>query len=140
MWSFHQCKWKKRERVKLSCLFFIPSQLTPFLSQCNRLTIDSENVIGDFSPSFDVDLSPFLSKADSYASEFTLDTLFANLSDLLTEVASYAPDLNAGDSPTALNGLFDIVDDVSQFSDALEEFLQLINSGEISIQSTCAWS
>lgn len=59
-----------------------------------------------------------------------MDTLFANLTNLLEEVAGYAPDLNAGDSSTALGGLFDIVNDVSQFGGALEDFLLLIENGE----------
>ena len=97
----------------------------------HRLTVDSENVIdGGLTPSFDVDLTPFLSKASTYASELSVDTLFANLTDLLKEVAAYGPDLDTGESQTALSGLFDIVREVSEFGGALEDFLDLIENGE----------
>ena len=129
MWLFHQCKLG--EKLSLFASFHVTVSLTlTFFLSLARLTVDSENVIDQFTPSFDVDLGSFLSKAGSFAPEFTLDTLFANLTNLLEEVAGYAPDLNAGDSSTALGGLFDIVNDVSQFGGALEDFLLLIENGE----------
>ena len=97
--------------------------------------MDSENVVSDgLSPTFDVDLTSFLSKAGTYASELSLDTLFTNLTDLLKEVASYGPDLDTGGSQTALNGLFDIVNEVSEFGDALGDFLDLIENGEFHLE------
>ena len=74
-----------------------------------------------------MDVTPFLSQAGTFASESSFDTLFANLTDLLIEVANYAPDAIAGDTSTSLSGLFEVVDGVSNFSSALVEFLDLVN-------------
>ena len=118
--------------------FSVPLTILVFFSWFVRLEVNSTNVIDDFSPSFDVDLGSFLSdsyqavssNAGSFAPDLSLDTLFANLTDLLDEVANYTPSLNAGDSPTALGGLFDIVSDISQFGGALEDFLLLVQDGK----------
>lgn len=82
------------------------------------------------TPSFDVDLTAFLSKAGTFVPESSLDTVFANLTNLLKEVASYAPELNAGETPTSLSGMFDIMNQVSEFGSALGGFLELVDDGE----------
>ena len=103
-----------------------------------RLEVHSENVIDDFSVSFDVDLGSFLSKSfdsvssnsGSFASNLSLDKLFDDLTDLLDKVAGYAPALNVSSSPQGLEKLFDIVSEISAFGGALEDFLALVQNGK----------
>ena len=84
--------------------------------------VESSNVVGGFAIDFDVGLDIFL---DQYG----LDDVFSSLTDLLTKIADHAPDLQAGDSSSAVNGLLGVIEDFSDFSDGLQQFIDLITAG-----------
>ena len=96
----------------------------------NRLQLDSPNVVESFSVEFDVSLDTFLSDTSTFDPAFCLDTVFANVTNLLDKVANYAPDLNAGNTPTALEGLFDALEQAKDFGGALTDFIDLVKEGK----------
>ena len=88
-------------------------------------------MIEEFNVGFDVSLETFLSNTSTFDSEYCLDTVFDNVTSLLNKVATYSPGLNAGDTPTALEGLFDVLQQASDFGGALTEFLELVDDGKM---------
>lgn len=94
------------------------------------LTLSSKNSIDNTSVFYDVVL-------DTFIDSFGLDIIFTNLTTLLTEIAEYGPNLTVGDSPSEVIGLFDVVNDVKEFSSALQEFIRFVDDGEI---SSCLYS
>ena len=88
------------------------------------LTVSSDNVIEGISVDFDLDLGTFIES-------FDLDITFANITSLLTNIARYGPNLTVGNGPSALTGLFGVVNDTRAFSEALQEFVNISNQGKI---------
>jgi hypothetical protein len=88
------------------------------------LTVSSENVIEGVSVDFDLDLGTFIDN-------FDLDTTFDNITRMLTNIADYGPNLTVGKSPRALSGLFGAVNDAKAFGEALKEFINMSDQGEI---------
>lgn len=92
------------------------------------LTVSSENVIDDIKVDFDVEL-------DTFIESFDLGDIFSNITSLLNEIANYGPDFTVGDTPTALIGLFEVVNEAKEFGSALQEFIGLADDGEFCIYS-----
>lgn len=88
------------------------------------LTVSSMNVVEGIDVDFDVAL-------DTFIDSFGLDVVFTNLTTLLTEIADYGPNLTVGDAPSAVIGLFDVMNDIKEFSSALQEFINIVDDGEI---------
>ena len=87
------------------------------------LAISSENAIDGITVDFDVGL-------DTFIESFDLGDIFSNITSLLTELADYGPNFSVGDAPTALVGLFDVVNEAKEFESALEEFTEIVKDGE----------
>ena len=82
---------------------------------------------------FSVDLGTFLGEIASKlfdSTEISLDSVFKDLQDLLGRIAAYGPNITAGDTPTELEGLFDIINDQKHFADGLVEFIAFVHNGE----------
>jgi hypothetical protein len=97
------------------------------------LTISSENAIDDINVDFDVEL-------DTFIESFDLGDMFLNITRLLNEISDYGPDFTVGDTPTALIGLFEVVNEAKEFGSALQEFIGLATDGEFCIHSFLAIS
>ena len=96
--------------------------LTPIMS------IESDNLVGnDLVFDFDVDMSTFLN--NDYVGENTLASLLQNATIFLQEVASIQPELNASETPSALDGFFDIVNQLNDFSVQLLTYIDTVNQG-----------
>eukprot|EP00957_Ditylum_brightwellii_P155317 11823665-Ditylum_brightwellii.AAC.1 len=63
------------------------------------LSLSSENLIGEDSINFDIDLGleTFLDEA-SFGADAALGTVFAKVTDLMGNISTYAPELNVGTS------------------------------------------
>jgi hypothetical protein len=82
----------------------------------------------DFAFDFDVDLSVFLD-TDVFGN-FTLDKIIQNATALLGAIASLGPKLNAGGTtPSALDGLFNIVGELGDLGGTLETYIDLVGQG-----------
>ena len=81
---------------------------------------------------FSVDLGTFLGEIAlrAFGSAGSLDSVFKDLQDLLGRIAAYGPNITAGDTPTELEGLFDIINDQKDFADGLVEFIAFVHNGE----------
>ena len=91
------------------------------------IVIASKNLFeDDVSFDFDVDLREFID-------QFHLDTVFTNLTSLLDTIAGYGPTVTAGADPTAIHGLFNVVNEAADFAGSLEQFTSLVQNGEISV-------
>ena len=92
------------------------------------MTIESDNLVGnDLVFEFDVDMSTFLN--NDYVGENTLASLLQNATIFLQEVASIQPELNASETPSALDGFFDIVNQLNDFSVQLLTYIDTVNQG-----------
>jgi hypothetical protein len=87
------------------------------------LTVSSMNAIDGITVDFDVAL-------DTFIDSFGLDVVFTNITNLLTEIANYGPNLTVGDAPSAVIGMFEVVNDAKEFSSALQEFISIVDDGE----------
>jgi hypothetical protein len=87
------------------------------------LAVSSANIIEGASVDFDLNLGTFI---DS----FDLNTTFANITSLLTNIADYGPNLKVGNDPGALTDLFGVVKDAKAFGEALREFKNISDQGE----------
>ncbi len=87
------------------------------------LTVSSANIIEGVSVDFDLDL-------DTFINGFDLNTIFANITSLLTQISDYGPNLTVGKNPDALTGLFGVVNDAKTFGEALREFQNISDQGE----------
>lgn len=97
------------------------------------MLLESKNLVeGDFIFDFDVGLDAFLNSSSTFGSNTTLDSLFEDMTGLLDEVISYAPSLTAGNSSSALSGLFSIVEDFQDLAGGLSSFTDLVQEGETS--------
>ena len=90
------------------------------------LAISSENAIDGIT----VDTVDFDVGLDTFIESFDLGDIFSNITSLLTELADYGPNFSVGDAPTALVGLFDVVNEAKEFESALEEFTEIVKDGE----------
>lgn len=88
------------------------------------LAISSENAI-DENITFDFDVG-----LDTFIESFDLGDIFSNITSLLTELADYGPNFSVGDAPTALVGLFGVVNEAKEFEAALQEFIEIVMDGE----------
>lgn len=96
--------------------------LTPIMS------VESDNLVGnDLIFDFDVDIGTFLN--NDYVGENTLTSLLQNATTFLQEVASIQPELNATGTPSALDGFFDIVNQLNDFSSQLLTYIGMVNEG-----------
>lgn len=96
--------------------------LTPIMS------VESDNLVGnDLIFDFDVDIGTFLN--NDYVGENTLTSLLQNATTFLQEVASIQPELNATGTPSALDGFFDIVNQLNDFSSQLLTYISMVNEG-----------
>lgn len=59
----------------------------------------------EFEFDLDLDLSSFVEASSTFTSDVSLDTIFSNITDLLTAVANYEAELNAGSTSSPINGL-----------------------------------
>ena len=100
----------------------------------HRLSIDSPDLTNfTFDElEYSVDLGTFLGSVASaaFGQNNSLDEVFDDLQALLGNIADYAPNMTAGDTPTDLSGLFDIINDAKDFADGLVEFVEIVESGE----------
>lgn len=87
------------------------------------LTVSSDNAIDGIAIDFDVELDTFIEK-------FDLEVILANFTNLLNEIAKYGPNLTVGNAPSALTGLFDVMNDAKEFGNALQEFMSIVVEGE----------
>ena len=108
-----------------------------------------------FDLTLDLELSSFTDAAEVFNSELSLDTLFQDVTNLLDTIASYGPELNAGEAPSPVNGLlngkksyalvhyilfcythpqyplFDtVVNDAKDFATGLQDFMEIVGDGE----------
>ena len=108
-----------------------------------------------FDLTLDLELSSFTEAAEVFSSEFSLDTLFQDVTNLLDTIASYGPELNAGEAPSPVSGLlngkkncalacyivlyythpqyplFDtVVNDAKDFATGLQDFIEIVGDGE----------
>ena len=96
--------------------------LTPIMS------VESDNLVGnDLIFDFDVDIGTFLN--NDYVGENTLTSLLQNATTFLQEVALIQPELNATGTPSALDGFFDIVNQLNDFSSQLLTYISMVNEG-----------
>lgn len=93
------------------------------------LRLDSTNLIdADFVLDFDVDLSAFLDT--DVLGSFTLDKIIQNATELLDSIASLGPELNAGGAtPSPLDGMFNIVNELQDLGDTLGKYVDLVSQG-----------
>jgi len=91
------------------------------------LSVSSKNAIDGIS----MDSMDFDAELDTFIDSFDLDILVGNLTTLLTEIAKYGPNLTVGNAPSALKGMFDVVNDAKEFSNALQQFTSIVDDGEI---------
>ena len=60
------------------------------------------------------------------------DTVFEEVTELLSTIADYdITGLAAGDAPQAISGLFDVIEDLSDFATTFSNFVQLVEEGKI---------
>ena len=99
--------------------------LSPILSLSVDNVIDGLDLLDAFSA--DLDLEVFLDGGAFGGGETGLDQIFDFATTLLQNISSYGPELNLAQNPAAVNGLFNIVNQASDFSGALTEFLSLVD-------------
>ena len=64
---------------------------------------------------------------------YDLQGIFGDLQDLLENITAFAPEMTLGANSTQLSGLFGVISDLSQFSSALVEFLEIVDLIEAEI-------
>lgn len=60
------------------------------------------------------------------------DTVFEEVTELLSTIADYDfTGFETGDAPQAISGLFDVIEDLSDFATTFSNFVQLVEEGKI---------
>jgi len=84
------------------------------------LKVSSEDLTEDIDVAFDLDLGSLIDDISG--------SVFNDLTELLRDFASFGPDLTAGSNSLPIEGLFGVVQDVSDFASALGEFSSLVQA------------
>ena len=98
--------------------------LTPIMA------VESGNLVdSDLAFDFDVDIGTFMNNVG----ENNLTSLLQSATSFLQEVALIKPELKVSDTPSALDGFFDIVNQLNDLANQLSTYTETVDQGALNI-------
>jgi hypothetical protein len=114
--------------VPISTELIIQIPVTEEITVTPIMSAEGDNLLnGDFSFYFDVDLDTFLNS--EYMGVNTLTSVLQYVSDLLQQVASIQLLLHASETPSVLDGLFTVINQLDDLADRMLTYIDLTTQG-----------